>query len=75
MHIEANKKDIAAVARILDRDGNGFIDFSNFSQVFHATAEGSVKVPEEAPQLPFLQPSKSALEHQNRQFFEGKLNL
>ena len=75
LQIEASKKDVAAVARLLDREGDGYIDFSNFSQAFHATAQNSVKVPNEKPALPFLQPSKSALENQNRQFFAESLNL
>ena len=38
LQLEGSKKEILSVAKLLDRDGDGFIDFKNFSQAFHATS-------------------------------------
>ena len=47
LQVEGSKKDILSVAKLLDRDGDGFIDFKNFSQAFHATSQSLVRLPNE----------------------------
>jgi len=63
--VHASKNEVASMMKLIDKNNNGYLNFSEFSKVFTPSmSENLVKIPQNDTYLPNLHPNQANLQKQ-----------